>query len=469
MGRFTPQRYESFLQKMIATVVTRAGFSDVTDTSGVKHVLAAASRAMDEANYQTSLLLALFSIDKASGDDLDARAADIQPGTIKRVLASVAVGSVVFSRTTTTGTISIPVGTQVKTSDGVVFTTTAVGTIAPTNPAIVSSGIGMDSGQVPVVAVVAGSNGNVVTGTVIKFVQKPIGVNSVTNTTVFTQGRDKETDDSFRQRIRGFIAGLARSTVSALESGVLNIQDPVTGDTIIFSKVVEDPLTPGRVALYVDDGTGTASSIVTVTGEVVTAGLSGPPPNTAVGGEVRLSLVNHPVEPNESSTLVSNDRGTLIAGSDYTLDTTSGLIVFTPALVPGEQILAYYTYFTGLIALAQKVVDGDPNDRTNYPGLRAAGIQVVVQSPLVVLTNINITLTVGDGYDSSSVGTNVQNAVLAYVNGLGISGDILIASIYQTTMNVPGVVNATVESPTNDINVLDNEIARITATNVTVS
>ena len=263
MPTFTPKSHEQILAAMIAKVVSRSNLSDVGDSSVVKHLLAAAARQDSEQYYQMTLLLQLFSIDTATGDDLDARAKDIQPGQITRLPATKAVGTVVFSRKgTTTRTTVIPVGTQVKTGDGKIFTTTTQGTIAATSPEQISGhGTGRDSNFVSVAAVAAGTAGNVASGVVNKFSSKPAGVDEVINLSAFSRGTDLETDDSFRARIKAYVASLARCTVGSMESHIVGQQDPVSGATALFAKVWEDQVNRGTIIVYVDDGTGTAESV----------------------------------------------------------------------------------------------------------------------------------------------------------------------------------------------------------------
>ena len=474
MPRFTTKRYEQLLQQMLAKVVTRTVLSDVADTSVVKHVLAAAARQDDEQYYQMGLLLQLFSIDTATGDDLDERAKDIQPGTVYRREAQKSAGNLVFSRTGTSGTVTIPSGTKVKTAGGVPFATTAKGSITPTSPEQVTGhGIGRDSGLVPAQAVEPGSNGNVASSTIVKFMAKPAGVDEVVNLSPFAYGADKESDDSFRNRLKTFIGSLSRSTVDALESGVLGAQDEETGGTILFSKAVEDSINRGFVTVYIDDGTGSAESIDTVSGEIVTAGLA--PGDVAVGGEEQLNLEEYPIKDTAGITIISSTRGVLTggfkydAGYDYWVNPSSGQINFSPALTAGEQITADYTFYTGLIALAQKIIDGDPNDRVTYPGLRAAGVLVYVRTPQVLVQTIEVTTTIEDGYDYNEVQTAVREAVKEYINALGISGDVLVATLYKRIMSVAGVYNVLVDTPASDTIMLDNQLARVTDPNITVN
>jgi uncharacterized phage protein gp47/JayE len=469
MPRFTPKRQEQIQTQMLAKVIARSDLSNVDDSSVFKHILGAAARQDDEQYYQMNLVLQFFSIDTATGDDLDERAKDIQPSTITRNLATAAVGAVVFSRAGTTGTIAIPIGTKVKTDDGEIFTTTAAGSITPTSPEQIGGhGVGRDSAPVAIVADVPGASGNVSSNTIIKFDSKPAGVDEVTNPNPTTLGADKESDISFRQRLKDYVSGLARCPVRSIESGVIGFQD-TAGRTILFSHVWENPISRGDVILYIDDGTGAAESSQAVGAENVTLGLAGPPPDSAVGGETTLFLDNKPIKESVTFTLTSSIRGALVQGTDYTLNPASGQIDFTPALVATEVITAAYTYYTGLIQLAQKVVDGDPNDRENFPGLRAAGVLVRVRTPQVLIQTITAVITVLEGYDQTDVKDNVREALKDHVNSLGISDDVVLNRLRSVMMNVAGVYNVDVTAPTTDVIILDDQLARTADPNIVLT
>lgn len=470
MPRFTPKRHEQLLTLAIAKVVTNTELSDVGDSSSFKHVLAAAARGDDEQYYQMVLLLQLFSIDSARGDDLDARAAEIQPATITRRQAEKATGLVVFSRAGTTGTVAIPQGTKVKTASNVIFTTTAPGEITPTSPEQIGGhGVGRDSAPVPVLADLPGTDGNAAAGTVIKFVSKPANIEEVVNQAGFVTGVDKESDDSFRAKLRAFIRSLARCQPEAIEVGVVG-QSLATGETIRFAHVWEDPVNRGNFILYIDDGTGSAETTAQITGENVCLGLAGPPPDSAVGGEEYLYLNQKPVKTaGVSFTLSSSTRGALTQGVDYDLVAPWGLLLFTPALVNGEVITATYTYYTGLIQLAQKIIDGDPNDRASYPGLRAAGVLGTVDIPQVQVQVINAIISVSEGYDQGEVLTAVREAIKDYINGLTISGDVIRAEIIKRIMSVTGVYNVSLNLPIGDVAILDDQLARTTDPNITLT
>jgi len=612
MPKFTPRSEEQLKAQAIAKLVSRTGLSDVGDSSVMKHLIGAMCRQDAQQYYQMTLLLQLFSIDTATGNDLDERAKDIQPGTLTRLLASKATGTVVFSRKGITGSTIIPVGTKVKTGDGKIFSTTTVGNITPTSvEQIAGHGTGRDSNLVSVVAEVPGSDGNVAAGTVVKFGSKPAGVDEVINLTAFANGRDKETDDAFRTRLKAYVGGLARCTVGAIKAFLIGQQDPETGASIVSVNIFEDPVDRGNITVYVDDGTGTAEAVdrswvaltedmtwngtLTVTtlitdepdfdvgdfikfaitdplfevvsivpqalsgtwtwdgsttvlttdtsgvspgdeikfgidgipfsidsivpntsvtilnpenetipngvgstyrvgdpkvvtidnpsaesipsgtgtsykaGDNVTQGLAGPPPNTAVGGETVLYLDNPPVKTAEPYDFYSSTRGLLVEDTDYRINPATGQVDFLTALSAGERVVADYTHYVGLIAYAQKLVDGDRNDRINFPGLRAAGVYAVVATPQVLLQNVECTITVKEGFDYDEAAAKVRQAIKDYINTLGISGDLIRNRLIEKIMAVDAIYNTIVSIPANDVIILDDQLARTADPNIVIT
>lgn len=450
------QRAEQILRTLINRVVARSNLTDVSDTSSVKHVLSAVARTTDEFYFQLANVLEAFDINTARGDDLDRRAQEIMGLDKRRRGSAKAVGVVVFGRSNTSTLVNVPAGTAAETSDGV-----AVVTTAPT-----SIGIG-DTESAPVAAIArfAGAAGNIPSGTVIRLPQKPAGVLTVTNPSSFTSGRDKETDDEFRTRIRDYVASLARSTVRALEFAARDVELP-SGQRVVFANAVEDIVHRGFVTLYVDDGSGTAETTAAVVGEIVTAGLLGPPADAAVGGELRLFLDNIAIKRGAGFTITSSLRGVLVDTIDFFLDETSGQLHWTPVLSTGEEITADYTRFTGLIAAVQKVINGDPADYTNFPGWKAGGVQVAVLTPGVFQQTVEVGLVLSEGYGYDLVSADVAAALTSYINTLGIGVDVLRAELTATIMGVDGVQNMTMVQPASDVTILDDQIARIVASNI---
>jgi uncharacterized phage protein gp47/JayE len=458
---FTPRSFPDILERMINRVVARTDLTDINDGSSLKQVLAAAAREDDDQYFQMVKLLEVFDIKTATGDDLDERAKDFNPALISRRAARKATGTVVFSRTGTTGTISIPIGTQVQvpasgSQEAITFTTTAAGQIL--NGFSSSSAVAIEADE-------AGEDGNVAGGAISGFVSKPTGVDTVTNASALTNGQEKESDDNFRDRLLAQLKALPRCHVFGLESAALAVEDTVSGKSVSYAKVIEDVFNRGNVSLYVDDGNGTAESTQAVAGETVLA--------AAQGGEVDLYTAQKPIKTTIAYSLLIN-AVLQVEGTDYEFNPAAGHFKLKPTAYPngltvGDVVTASYTHYDGLIQEVQKVIDGDPLDRSNYPGYRAAGVVVRVLPPSIQQQTVLVNITVLQGYTQDTVGTNVAAALQAYVNGLGIGEDVILNEMRERAMAVPGMFDCSFSSPSSNVVILDNQLARLVSGNLTVN
>jgi uncharacterized phage protein gp47/JayE len=463
MAKFVPKIYPDILQRMINRTVARSQLSDLTDSSTFKHVLGATAREVDDAYYQMNNKLDVSSVDRASGDDLDRRAEDYIAAVPPRIQAVAATGTLVFSRTTINPgpVINIPIGYEVEVpgeAEPIIAATTVAGTIGVGNT---------ESAPVATVVVDAGTRGNVGANVLTKFKSgPPTGVEAVTNPTAYVGGLDRETDDAFRQRIKDGVLSLARCTPNALEVAARTASLP-SGQTVIFARTVEDPISLGNVTLYVDDGTGVAESTANNTGvpEILT---SGPefPSDQAVGGEVFLYTDNFPVKDTLTIIVVKTPGPTTLVRDDpgangYTLNPASGQIFLNTALILGDAVTIEYTWFTGIVAETQKIIDGDAGDRVNYPGHRAAGVLVQVLTPAVTNVTVELATVVLNGFVRADVIELVRTQVAAYINGLGIGNDVIVSEIIERAMSVAGMFDVTVIQPLGNIAILDNQLARV--------
>jgi uncharacterized phage protein gp47/JayE len=476
MPAYSRPPYPQILQNLIGTVAVRCGLTDVADSSAIKYLCAAFARVVDEIYFQIDNQRLSWDLQTSQGADLDNRAQELTAGTIVRAAAVQAQGSVVFYTLAPGASVTVAQGTAVTTADGTqTFVTTAPATIAPTNPPVIAGhAVGQDSAQTPVVAQTPGAVGNVPALSLTALGRKPVGVDGVINTAATAFGADTESDDSLTQRIRLYPATLARSTIQALEGSVLGAMDPTSAAIIRFSKIVEDPTRLGFSTLYVDDGSGNAERdgpqvssenlCAALLGAKVVAG--GKTYATAQGGEARLNLINYPVKGSEAVVLTSNRRGVLTVNSDYRLNFANGLVTFTPPLVAGDYILASYTYYVGLLALAQKIVDGDPQNPAKYPGYRAAGTQVIVATPQIVLQTVNASLSIDPAYDPDQVRAAVSAAMSTYINTQSIGRNVLTASLIAAAKSVAGVSNIALSVPGADVVVQSSQLARINPSSI---
>ncbi len=136
---------------------------------------------------------------------------------------------------------------------------------------------------------------------------------------------------------------------------------------------------------------------------------------------------------------------------------------FATTLING---LDGYRYNTGLIGEANRITYGDPRDNSTYPGVAAAGAEINIQAPLVKRIQISLGVRVRTGVPFTSILSQVQSSVTAYING-SLSGQAIpIDGILNAANSVIGVFAVSISVPnfstTNDvINVQPSEKALV--------
>lgn len=464
MAHFQAETKATILQRMVNKIIARSSLTDLLSTSQLMQVCAAVARAIEKCQHGMEDILEDRDIDKVTGEDLDEWAKVILPAVITRRQGVRATGNVVFGRTAIVGALNIPVGTQVKVLESVggselIYTTTALGTIP---------GGSTTSGNVAVVAAKTGAEYNANPDTITGFVSKPSGVETVTNPAALTNGQSLETDDSFRNRIKAHILGLARCHVYGLESAALGTYDSVSGKTCLFAKAVEDPSLPGYTVLYIDDGAGTAEHTTSVLAQTPTSPAGG----VAAGGETDIYLTHKPIK--EESAFELRINGLAIATDRYYMDWAVGHIKLNSTYYPNgltaaDTIALDYTYYDQLVGEVQKVIDGDVADRANYPGYRAGGINAKVKVPQNSPQSVIANVTVKEGYGQTDVVADVVDAISNYINGLTVGEDVIHNQLIKRIMSVPGVYDVNVTAPTQSVTIGDYQLARISSSAIQVS
>ena len=456
-------------QEMIATVVARTGLTDLLPGSVLTQVLTAAARS-DEAIYiQLAAILDSFGLDTASGDDLSQRALDY--GT-QRLAAQVSTGSITFSRAATAAAnpATVPAGTQVSSSSGgATYTTTSVASFAAAGTVSTSVGIvSTETGSTQNTA----ANGVSLVNTA--FSSPDLAGIACVNTAATINGADEETDETLRARLRALIRGLNRTSPHALLSALRSNIELADGRRVVSGSVVESLAVPGLVEVYVDDGSGNSGSVASIVSESLVT--------SAVGGELRFTIAQPPVQISGGTAVITLTRTpngapaiNLVLGTDYYLDEGTGTIHLVGAYAAGltalDALAVSYTHYTGLIQESQWYLDGRTSELTEYPGGRAAGSRLRVLPPEKFVPAITVKTTVFAGFTKATVDETVRTNLVAYVNGLGVGEDIILAELYDVAMAVEGLKDFLVTSPVpanpaNNIAVNDGQIARIT--NITI-
>ena len=307
------QNFQQLLQRM-AAAVQRSG-SQLIDLS-VGSIL----RAVLEANASVALWIQWLIVQTlrttraatSKGVDLDTWMADF---SLARQPAVTARGSVTFSRLMTNMTTIIPVGTQVRTTGiPIRFLVDA----DPSNTAWLSDSRayalrpGVAAIDVPVVADIPGSNGNVVANSIVTIATAVPGLDFVSNSYALSGGTEAEDDEHFRSRFQDYINSRSRATKDAVDFAIASLQQ-TTRHRLFENIDAAGAWQPGHFLLVVDDGTGqpTAALLAAAHAAVDAVRPIGsnftiiPPDTVTVTVVIGLSTTGRVLEPTDTANIIA--------------------------------------------------------------------------------------------------------------------------------------------------------------------
>ena len=229
---------------------------DLTVGSTLRAMLEAHAGVSLWLQWLVALLLQTTRAATSGGADLDSWVADF---TLVRLPASAASGRVQLARFVAASPVVVPVGVPVRTADG---TQTFAVVSEPGNPLwqAAAGAFAVPPGvlviDVPVVALLPGSAGNVQASSVALVAAALPGIDTVSNSAPMSGGLDAEADDALRTRFQLFLATRSLATPLAVEAAVLATRQGLT--VSVRENVLPDG-TPrmGTFTVVVDDGTGT--------------------------------------------------------------------------------------------------------------------------------------------------------------------------------------------------------------------
>ena len=213
---------------------------------------AGAAMADSLVGYTNRKFKATF-LDGAFGDDLDVLAND--RWNLQREGGGFASGFVYFSRPSGGLAGTIMSGTVVGTDqdafgNDVQFTLDADLAVS----SVASGAIGSGS----CTAIAAGPAGNVVSGSITRFVSAVFDTSiNVYNSASFAGGSDEEPDPDFKDRVRNFPNNIQRGTYSALEYGARQVPGVATATAVDL--LDENGQKTGIVNVYIADANGNSS------------------------------------------------------------------------------------------------------------------------------------------------------------------------------------------------------------------
>lgn len=123
---------------------------------------------------------------------------------------------------------------------------------------------------------------------------------------------------------------------------------------------------------------------------------------------------------------------------------------------------------TGNLSIAQideirKVIEGDPDNLNDYPGVGLAGINYNIEAPTLVPLNIVATIyRIGTISDSIEIKLACQSAIERYINTRRLGYDVVVSEIIKRAKaSHPACYDFALTTPTSNVSIDSNEIPRV--------
>lgn len=260
---FTPRNYQEITAAMVAYLAQHPELADGVLPSD----LAVGSL---ERSHLEALAITLEEFDQRWADSLKTAIPEscYEAFGFEKLAPRKSTGSVVCSSYVVAPyEVDIPTGTTFQGPNGVLFVSTAAGSIASGETT---------SGSIPVQAQVEGETGNVAENTITRLVSPILHIDLVTNPQATSGGAPEESEDARALRFQAFVRTIPRGTKEALEFAALS----VASGRVVAARAIEPFLLnpvpagvpyAGRVWLFVDDGTTDTALETALSTEVANA------------------------------------------------------------------------------------------------------------------------------------------------------------------------------------------------------
>lgn len=110
----------------------------------------------------------------------------------------------------------------------------------------------------------------------------------------------------------------------------------------------------------------------------------------------------------------------------------------------------------------RKVIDGDPDDIENFPGLGVAGIDYNIEAPVILGLAVTVNIKrIGTLSDENEITTAVNSAIANYVNTRRLGDDVVFAELSRRVKGAhPAIYDAIFSTPTANVPVNQDSVAR---------
>jgi hypothetical protein len=249
----------------------------------------------------------------------------------------------------------------------------------------------------------------------------------------------------------------------SMDQGVSTLVTPGVGTAVIYDGTKTWGVNALATYVFVDPNRN-IYNIVSNTSNTITVTVPSP-----------YGLVN-PVAGDYSVLPVTNAPSRLVRGTDYYFNETNGDVELLVGLVAHGTLMAYpalslasYSYFTGLVQEVQRVVNGDSSDFTTYPGIKASGIKTRILWPDIVIIYFVLSIVAVQNVSESTLYSLVAAAIEQYVNSLDIGESVVLSEVVAAAMSVSGVADVRITQPSDNVLLLENQLARTSSSNMVIS
>lgn len=335
---------------------------------------------------------------------------------------------------------------------------------------------------VEVIASQPGSDGNIASNSIsgtTAFSAPPFPNARAYNAAKFTTGRDLETDDELRDRIKSAVPALSRGVKQAILNAIVGLVDPVSAKRVVSANVVLPVDVAGAVKVYIDDGTGFEPSFASQGFEIIKL--------NSTGGEQRLQTDQFPVVKAQIENNKSEPYD--MSGSPLTLELSVSTVVETitfnasdfrfPAIATAEEIAAAINDKSSLVEARTaesgknvvvtakvdinediQVVSGTANSILQFPTDRKDTINIYVDD--VKLSKDGITAILDSG---NSAPYNLL-AISAFPHTLTIVVDGKTANTQTATITTSDVDDQSAVTVAEIVAVLNRDLVGVVATGI---
>ncbi|MGF7131901.1 phage-related baseplate assembly protein [Paraburkholderia sp. EB58] len=261
MAAISWQGFTDFVADNVAAV--QAAATSIIDATTGSITLAFAQAVSGVALWLQAYIIQVLLLTRAAtsnNTDLDSFVGDFG---MTRIAAKFSVQTATFASFSYTTQRLVTPGQLISTGPGgIQFMVTLDATNTAWNATLQAYVVpaGTQSVTVPIQAVVAGTSGNVLSGTVTSFVVPIVGIDTVTNFAPSPQtGYNAESDPALRLRFVAFFATLSKATKTAIGLAIMSVQNGITY-SLVENQTYAGASQPGYFYAVVDDGSGDPSS-----------------------------------------------------------------------------------------------------------------------------------------------------------------------------------------------------------------